>query len=274
MPASQPAYPATKDTSHPIFAGSTNQILTFGDVGGWAYNAGSGIGAPTIGGTSASTTTSLGGALVFNGTNTYVDYGTTAIPTQEFTFFFGGVLDVFEGFRGLIDCISGANGWTIFQVSPDVFYFSANGYSGITLSSGWSTGTVVQGAFRWKQGVETAWFRNGTKLNTAAAGTTIGTSISSLRIGWQRGGGFVGLDGSLNYGYLIDKWISDTDIATVHADPYAVFLAAGGGGTPGYGFVKVSGSWKNLSGVYVKVSGVWKSGTFQPNVSGSWKTLV
>lgn len=46
------------------------------------------------------------------------------------------------------------------------------------------------------------------------------------------------------------------------------------GGTPGYGFIKVSGSWKTLSGTYIKVGGVWKEGRFSPNVSGSWKTLA
>lgn len=42
----------------------------------------------------------------------------------------------------------------------------------------------------------------------------------------------------------------------------------------GYGFIKVSGSWKTLSGTYVKVAGVWKDSHFSPKVSGAWKTLV
>jgi hypothetical protein len=276
MPTSQPSYPATKDTSHPIFTGSTNQILTFGGAGGWVYNSGSGIGAPTVGGTSASTTTPGGSALVFNGTDTYVDYGTTNIPTAVFTFLWGGVFTTVDNFRGLVDCISGANGWTIFQVASDTLYFSVNGYAGATSLSGWTPGTFFHGALRFKSGAsnEHAWFRNGTLQSSSTNSMTVGTSISSLRVGWQRGGGYVGLNGPLEYCYLVDTYLNDATIASIAADPYAVFLTGGGGGTPGYGFVKVSGSWKNLSGVYVKVSGVWKSGTFQPNVSGSWKTLA
>jgi hypothetical protein len=275
MPASQPSYPATKDTSHPIFTGSTNQILTFGNAGGWAVNNGSGVAAPTVNGTTTSGTTSLGNALVFDGTSTYLDYGTTGIPAVEWTLFLGGVFDANDSPRGLADCtVNGVSGWNIYQGGSGAMYCNNSSYPAGNPSSGWPVGTLTHLAIRNKEGTGLAWFRDGVQIATGTGMSPTGPTVP-LWIGRLRVGGLPYLKATLSYLYLIDKYLDATTIASIASDPYAIFLAGGGGGpTPGYGFVKVSGSWKNLSGVYVKVSGVWKSGSFQPNVSGSWKTLV
>lgn len=72
-------------------------------------------------------------------------------------------------------------------------------------------------------------------------------------------------------GWTDELWTA-TEAAAFHAAPLSVLLS-GEPPAPGHGFVKVSGSWKTLSGVYVNVAGTWKSGQFIPNVSGSWKPL-
>jgi hypothetical protein len=220
----QPLYPDRVDTDHPALVGSAAQIIGYGGAALWARNAGSLIAQPTVGGTApASVATPYGSGIEFNGTDNYLDYGTANIPTQEFTFLWGGIFTSVNSFRGLIDCISGANGWTIFQSGTDTLFFSINGYGGATSLSGWTAGQFWHGAVRWKTGGEHAWFRNGIKQSSINSVLVPGTSIASLRIGWQRGGGVVPLKGPLAYGYLLDKWLSDDLIISLQANPWQIF---------------------------------------------------
>lgn len=220
----QPLYPALPDQNHPALAGSSAQIIGYGNASSWSRNAGALIVHPTIGGTApTSADTEEGSGIVFNGTDNYLDYGTANIPTQEFTFLWGGIFTSVDNFRGLIDCVSGANGWTIFQSGTDTLFFSINGYGGVTSLSGWTAGQFWNGAVRWKTGGEHAWFRNGQKLSSSSVALTPGTSIASLRIGWQRGGGTVPLKGPLAYGYLLDKWLDDQNIISLQNNPWQIF---------------------------------------------------
>ena len=218
----QPKGPTPIDRDHPALSGVSSSLIAYGGIEGWLQNAGDLILPPTLGGVGAEGTTSLGSGFVFNGTSTYLDYGTNNIPTQEFTFLWGGVFTSVDNFRGLIDCISGANGWTIFQAGPDTLYFSINGYGGATSLSGWTAGQFWHGAVRWKTGGEHAWFRNGQKLSSSSVALTPGTSIASLRIGWQRGGGTVPLAGTMNYAYLLDKWLDDPLIVSLQDNPWQI----------------------------------------------------
>lgn len=245
MTAPQPSYPATPDTSHPAFAGSTNQLLIIGDAGGWAVNNGVGISNPTVNGTSGSLNNALGDALVFNGTNTYVSTPITNVPYTKITIIFGGIFDSFANYLGLIDCMSnGVNGWGIFQVAGGVLWFSVNGYGGNLSSSSWPTNTIVHGALRNDAAGTCSWFRNGSKIASTATAVTPFAPTNPLWIGNQRGGGIPYLDGSLNYVYLFDTLLSDSVIAGIHADPYSIFLSSGGNNyviTPS-GSINFSGS--------------------------------
>jgi hypothetical protein len=71
--------------------------------------------------------------------------------------------------------------------------------------------------------------------------------------------------------------IQGRELGLVKAPPRRIWIGSISTTPPpsgGYGFIKVAGSWKTLSGTYVKVAGVWKDGHFSPKVSGAWKTLV
>jgi len=208
--------------NHPALVKSSASIIAYGNMHRWQINNGFNIANPTIVGPLNGAATPIGTGATFDGTSNYVDYGTANIPTQEFTFLWGGVFSSINNFRGLIDCVSGANGWTIFQSGTDTLFFSINGYGGATSLSGWTAGQFWHGAVRWKTGGEHAWFRNGQKLSSSSVALTPGTSIASLRIGWQRGGGTVPLAGQMAYAYLVGKWIDDPIITSVHQNPWQV----------------------------------------------------
>lgn len=219
---SSPLGPVKANPNHPALIGSSASIIAYGNMHRWQINSGFKIGNPTIAGAFNGAATPIGTGATFDGTTNYVDYGTANIPTQEFTFLWGGTFTSIGNFRGLIDCVSGANGWTIFESGTDTLFFSINGYGGATSLSGWTAGQFWHGAVRWKTGGEHAWFRNGVKLSSSSPALTPGTSIASLRIGWQRGGGTVPLAGNLVYGYLIGKWLDDPIITSIHQNPWQV----------------------------------------------------
>ena len=277
----QPKGPTPIDRDHPALSGVSSSLIAYGGIEGWLQNSGDLILPPTLGGVGAEGTTSLGSGFVFNGTSTYLDYGTNNIPTQEFTFLWGGVFTSVDNFRGLIDCISGANGWTIFQSGTDTLFFSINGYGGATSLSGWTAGQFWNGAVRWKTGGEHAWFRNGQRLSSSTVALTPGTSIASLRIGWQRGGGTVPLKGPLAYGYLLDKWLDDQNIISLQNNPWQIFEqepeiiyypapSAGSNGTVSY---TNAGDTVSASGTTTVVGSLAKTNS-SDSVSASGKTTV
>jgi hypothetical protein len=278
----QPLYPARINTDHPAIVGSSAQVIGYGDAAQWARNAGALIAQPTVGGTAPTfATTPIGSGIVFNGTDNYIDYGTANIPTQEFTFLWGGIFTAVDNFRGLIDCVSGANGWTIFQSGTDTLFFSINGYGGATSLGGWTAGQFWHGAVRWKTGGEHAWFRNGIKQSSINSVLVPGTSIASLRIGWQRGGGVVPLKGPLAYGYLLDKWLGDDLIISLHANPWqifesepeVVFYPAAASGASGTVNAANASDTSSASGT-TTVTGTVARGNASDSVSGSGTTTV
>lgn len=220
----QPLYPARLDKTHPAFAASSAQIICVGDQNGFLRNAGSLIAQPVPGGTLASGTTNSGSALAFNGSSTYLDFGTSNIPTAEFTVLFGGIFDSFDNYRGLIDCTSGATGWNVFQAAGGTLWFSIDGYSGSLSSSGWPVGQTTHGALRNKASVSCDWFRDGAKIATNA-GQSPSPIIVSFLVGNQRGGGSTFLNGRLSYFYLFDRYIGDDLIISLQANPWQIFEA-------------------------------------------------
>lgn len=145
--------------------------------------------------------------------------------------------------------------------SPLPSWFNTTNRS-LVCSSGGTAGTLkayldgVSSGVTWSSGPSSSW----------------GSGDKILRLGGYVVGDSWDFNGSiLVAGFTTEVW-GATKAAAFHADPLSILLTEGGG-TPGLGFVKVSGSWKNLSGVYVRVGGVWKSGQFHSRVSGSWKAL-
>lgn len=245
MTAPQPSYPATPDTSHPAFAGSTNQLLIIGDAGGWAVNNGVGIGNPTVNGTTSSTTNSLGNALVFNGSNTYISVSNTNVPTTEFTVLWGGSFEALSGVTGIVDLSNGStNGWSLFTSGTDM-YLSGNHYSGDLLSTGWGTGTVLHGAARNKSGTGISIFRNGVNISSSGIALSgVSSPSNPLFIGQLRVSSPRFITATLNYFYIFDKYLDDSVISSIAADPYAIFLGSGGNNyviTPS-GSINFSGS--------------------------------
>ncbi len=219
---SQPRSNADVNPDAEVLSRVDNSIILYGNDKNWKVNKGSRIASPVMTGVVAPGRTSGGEALLFNGVDTRLDFGTANIPTSEFTVVWGGTLNTIANFRGLADCINGGNGWTLFYSGTDTLWFSGNGYGGITNFSGWPTGVFHTGAFRYKSGVERAWFRNGRRLASEVDATSISTTIANFWIGSQRGGGSTNLDGSLNFFYLFDKSLSDGAIIKLLNSPYSL----------------------------------------------------
>lgn len=219
----QPLYPAKIDLSHPAFAGSSAQIICFGDQNGFLRNAGNLIAQPTTGGTLSSGTTDAGSALAFNGTNTYLDFGTANIPTVEFTFLWGGIFDDNDSPRGFIDCTNnGVSGWNIYQDGTDGMYFNNSSYPAGNQTTGWTVGQFWHGALRNKGGVSCDWFRNGTKIYT---GTGVSPAAPTLPfwVGRLKVGGLPYLNARFSYLYLIDRYLSDDLIKSLQNNPWQIF---------------------------------------------------
>jgi hypothetical protein len=219
----QPLYPARIDLSHPAFAGSSAQIICFGDQNGFLRNAGNLIAQPTSGGTLSSGTTDAGSALAFNGTNTYLDFGTANIPTVEFTFLWGGIFDDNDSPRGFIDCTNnGVSGWNIYQDGTDGMYFNNSSYPAGNQTTGWTVGQFWHGALRNKGGVSCDWFRNGTKIYT---GTGVSPAAPTLPfwVGRLKVGGLPYLNARFSYLYLIDRYLSDDLIKSLQNNPWQIF---------------------------------------------------
>jgi hypothetical protein len=226
---SQPPKRSRVDASHPILAGVSNAIIQYGDVSGWRGNNATGdfgslIQDPTLNGTLASDYTDAGPALKFDGSTTYADFGTSNIPTDEFTVLWGGVFDALTGVTGIVDCSNGtSNGWSLYTSGTDM-YLSGNHYAGDLLASGWATGTFYHGAARNKSGVGTSIFRNGAKI--ANSGTTLsGVSnptnpflVGQLRVSSPR---FI--TARFAYFYLFDRYLDDQQIADIAVNPYRIF---------------------------------------------------
>jgi hypothetical protein len=246
----QPLYPARIDLSHPAFAGSSAQIICFGDQNGFLRNAGNLIAQPTTGGTLSSGTTDAGSALAFNGTNTYLDFGTANIPTVEFTFLWGGIFDDNDSPRGFIDCTNnGISGWNIYQDGTDGMYFNNSSYPAGNQTTGWTVGQFWHGALRNKGGVSCDWFRNGTKIYT---GTGVSPTAPTLPfwVGRLKVGGLPYLNARFSYLYLIDRYLSDDLIKSLHANPWQIFESE-----PEVVFYPAAGSGAPLIGVGQIVSG-------------------
>jgi len=222
----QPLYPARLDKTHPAFAASSAQIICVGDQNGFLRNAGSLIAQPTLGGTAASGTTDAGAALKFNGSSTYLDFGNSNIPTDEFTVMWGGIFDALTGVTGIVDCSNGSsNGWSLFTSGTDM-YLSGNHYSGDLLASGWATGTFYHGAARYKAGVGPSIFRNGTKI--ASSGITlsgISNPTNPFLVGQLRVSSPRFITARFSYFYLFDRYLSDDLIKSLQVNPWQIFEA-------------------------------------------------
>jgi hypothetical protein len=224
----QPLRSTGLDLSFPALSGVSASIITFGNAEGWLNNAaiphlGSTIGYPTLNGTLASGTTDAGNALVFDGTSTYVDYGTANIPTVEFTLLWGGVFDANDSPRGFIDCTNnGVSGWNIYQGGGSTMYFNNSSYPAGNPSTGWVAGQFFHGALRNKGGVSCDWFRDGAKIYT---GTGVSPTAPTLPlwIGRLKVGGLPYLKARFSYLYLLDKYLDDELIARIAINPYVIF---------------------------------------------------
>jgi hypothetical protein len=222
--SNQPLYPAKLNLSHPALAGSSAQIICVGDQNGFLRNAGSLIAQPIPGGTLASGTTDAGSALAFNGSSTYLDFGTANIPTDEFTLLWGGVFDALSGVTGIVDCCNGSsNGWSLFTSGTDM-YLSGNHYSGDLLTSGWATGTFYHGAARNKSGTGISIFRNGVKIADSGFGLVgVSNPTNPFLFGQLRVSGPRFISGRFAYFFLFDRYLSDDLIKSLQANPWQVF---------------------------------------------------
>lgn len=219
----QPIYPANLDLTHPALAGSSAQIICFGDQNGFLRNAGSLIAQPTSGGTLASGVTDAGSALAFNGTSTYLDFGTANIPTAEFTLFWGGVFDANDSPRGFIDCTNnGVSGWNIYQDGTGGMYFNNSSYPAGNPTTGWTVGQFWHGALRNKGGVSSDWYRNGVKV---ATGTGVSPTAPTLPfwVGRLKVGGLPYLNARFSYLYLLDRYLGDDLIKSLQTNPWQIF---------------------------------------------------
>lgn len=217
---SQPLAQIRADRDHPALVGNVPSIIAYGNAHRWQINNGNVIASPTVTGTMNGVATPIGTGFSFDGSSNYLTYPAANIPTQEFTLLWGGVFTSIASFRGLVDCVSGSNGWTVFQSGSDTLYFSINSYGGTTNHAGWTAGKFWHGAIRFKTGVEHAWFRNGEKLSTTVPVVTPGTTIADLRVGNHYAGGTSLLLGSLAYFYLIAKWLDDSIIIRLQQNPW------------------------------------------------------
>lgn len=240
----QPLYPARLDLTHPALAGSSAQIICFGDKNGFLRNAGNLIAQPTPNGSFTSGTTDAGAAIDFDGSTTYLDFGTAAIPADEFTALWGGIFDALTGVTGIVDGSNGSsNGWSLFTSGTDI-YLSGNHYAGDLLSSGWATGTFYHGAARNKLGVGKSIFRNGAKIaDSASSLTTVSNPTSNFLVGQLRVSSPRFINARFSYFYLFDKYLSDDLINSLQANPWQIFESE-----PEVVFYPVAASGINLIG--------------------------
>lgn len=228
--SSQPPKSALLDSSHPALAGVSNAIIVYGDPYGWLQSnataqLGSKISAPTLNGARGHSATYAGPALIFDGSTTYLDFGTANIPADEFTLLWGGVFDSLTGVRGIIDGSNGStNGWSLFSSGTDI-YLSGNHYGGDLLSSSWATGTFYHGAARNKSGVGKSIFRNGAKIADSATGLpSVSNPTSSFLVGQLRVSSPRFISARFSYLYLVDKYLSDRVISDIAVNPYSIFF--------------------------------------------------
>jgi hypothetical protein len=236
---SQPQYPATIESSLPALDGVTASIIAYGPANNWRKNQGSLIASPTFNGAIAAGATPAGSALVFNGTNAYLDYGVANIPTNEFTLLWGGVFDANDSPRGFIDCTNnGVSGWNIYQGGGDTMYFNNSSYPAGNPSTGWTPGRFFHGALRNKYGGSCNWFRDGAKIYTGTGLGPIAAPTLPFWIGRLKVGGLPYLKGRFAYIYLLNKFLDDATITAIHGNPWLLFSAeeelilvsSGGGG--------------------------------------------
>jgi hypothetical protein len=221
----QPQHAAPVNWSHPSLSGVSASIITYGGANNWVRNQGKLIAHPTFNGAVTSGNTTQGRSLTFDGTSTYLDYGTTGIPGNEFTLLMGCVFNSFDNYRGVVDCTSGGVGWNIFQTSGGGMWFSVGGYGGNLPTTGWPTGTFVNMGLRNKPSATCDWFRNGVNVSSSSGGT-VGTPIVPLLVGNQRGGGIPFMSADVSYFILIDKFLDSATIASLQGDPYQILQTA------------------------------------------------
>jgi hypothetical protein len=227
----QPQNPAPLDLESPILAGVSNAIIMYGDAQAWLQNRaaggqlGSQIPNPTITGGGVTDYTDIGPALEFDGTSTYLDFGTANIPTVEFTLLWGGVFDANDSPRGFIDCTNnGVSGWNIYQGGGSTMYFNNSSYPAGNPSTGWTPGQFFHGALRNKGGVSCDWFRDGAKIYTGT-GVSPAAPTLPLWIGRLKVGGLPYLKARFSYLVLVDRFLSDDTLAKVPANPWIVLQA-------------------------------------------------
>lgn len=225
----QPSYPAPLDLSSPILSGVSNAIILYGDAQSWLVNRAVGnqlnppIPNPTITGGGITDYTDAGPAFEFDGTSTYLDFGSANIPTAEFTLLWGGVFDANDSPRGFVDCTNnGVSGWNIYQGGGDTMYFNNSSYPAGNPSSGWTVGQFWHGALRNKFGVSCDWFRNGAKIYTGS-GVSPAAPTLPLWIGRLKVGGTPYIKGRFSYLYLIDKYLDDDTLSRIPSNPWVVF---------------------------------------------------
>jgi hypothetical protein len=226
---SQPQYAAPLDLASPVLSGVSNAIILYGDAQSWVVNRAANsqlsslIPNPAVTGGGITDFTDIGPALEFDGTSTYLDFGTANIPTSEFTLLWGGIFDANDSPRGFIDCTNnGASGWNVYQGGGDTMYFNNSSYPAGNPSSGWTVGQFWHGALRNKFGTSCDWFRNGAKIYTgsgvAPAAPTLPLWIGRLKVGANQY-----IKGRFSYLYLVDKYLDDDTLSRIPANPFLVF---------------------------------------------------
>ena len=166
------------------------------------------------------------------------------------------------GRRNFDDAVYGAVNDTT-QLIPASTISSLSGVSVLVLThNGLSTSGI-------------SFYLNGTLVGTTAAAGAPLSGTGNLILGASRDLSAT-FDSDVDWLAFIhvNKVPTSTEITTISSNVWAMWLDGTAPPAAGLGFVRISGSWKNLSGVYVRVAGAWKSGQFSPNVSGSWKTLA
>jgi hypothetical protein len=225
---SQPQNAVPLDLASPVLSGVSNAIILYGDSQAWLRNRaadsqlGSLIPNPTVTGGGITDYTDIGPALEFDGTSTYLDFGTANIPTTEFTLLWGGVFDANDSPRGWIDCTNnGVSGWNIYQGGGDTMYFNNSSYPAGNPSTGWTPGQFFHGALRNKGGVSADWFRNGVKV-ASGSGVSPAAPTLPLWIGRLKVGGLPYIKGRFSYLYLVDKFLDDDTLSRIPANPFLV----------------------------------------------------
>ncbi len=221
--ATQPQTIAHVDWSNPNLKGVGASIVQVGGLSGFAVNRGRLIASPVIGGTVVTDGTNAGLALKFDGTSTFLDYGTANIPAVEFTVMWGGIFDANDSPRGIFDCTNnGVSGWNIYQDGASGMYFNNSSYPAGNPTTGWTVGAYWNGALRNKGGVSADWWRNGTKV---ASGTGVSPTAPTLPfwVGKLKVGGLPFMKARFSYFYLFDKFLDDAAIISLQGNPYQIF---------------------------------------------------